>query len=377
MIVINARFLTQQVSGVQRFAEQLCLELANLRDDLLFVAPHGIRRSESAERLQVRCIGRHRGHLWEQLDLPLWLARHGHPPLLSLCNTAPLACRNQIAAHHDITYVRHPESYSRRFRSVYRCLTPLLLRRARALLTVSEFSRSEICSHYRYPAERVHVVANAVDARFQPPAGNVPSSAATRYLLAVASPAAHKNITRLVQAFLRLKVCADTELRIIGGLHPAFAAAPDIQGSPRIRMLGRLDDAELVRQYQGATAFVFPSLYEGFGIPPLEAQACGCPVIAARAASIPEVLGESALYFDPHDVEDMAFCMTRVLLDERLRDDLRRRGQANVARYSWQRSARQVSQLIDSVLAERSASRAIPEHQPLDPPQRQPDQSHR
>lgn len=375
MIVINARFLTQQVSGVQRFAEQLCLELANLRDDLLFVAPHGIRRSESAERLQVRCIGRHRGHLWEQLDLPLWLARQGNPPLLSLCNTAPLAWRNQIAAHHDITYVRHPESYSRRFRSVYRCLTPLLLRRARALVTVSEFSRSELCSHYRYPAERVHVVPNAVDARFQPPAGE--AHASTPYLLAVASPAAHKNIRRMVQAFLRLKVCADTELRIIGGLHPAFAAAPDIEGSPRIRMLGRLDDAELVRQYQGATAFVFPSLYEGFGIPPLEAQACGCPVIAARAASIPEVLGESALYFDPRDIEDMAFCMTRVLLDEGLRADLRRRGQANVARYSWQRSAQQVSQLIDSTFAERSASRTPLQPLPTSPPEPRPEQPHR
>ena len=370
MVVINARFLTQEVSGVQRFAEQLCLELARLRDDLLFVAPHGIRRTQSAERLKVRCIGRHSGALWEQLDLPLWLARNGNPPLVSLCNTAPLAYGKQIATHHDITYVRHPQSYSRRFRSFYRCLTPLLLKRARALLTVSEFSRGEIASHYRYPAERIHVVPNAVDGRFKPSAGDIATADAAPYLLAVSSPTAHKNFERMVRAFLRLKVCPNAELHIVGNAHPIFAAAPDLQNSPRIRLLGRLDDDELVRQYQGATAFVFPSLYEGFGIPPLEAQACGCPVIAARAASIPEVLAESALYFDPHDVEDMAFCMTRVLLDAKLRDDLRERGRSNVARFSWQRSARQVSQLIDRTLTHTATGRAPVARVPASPPER-------
>lgn len=364
MVVINARFLTQPVSGVQRFAEQLCLELASLRDDLVFVAPHGIQRPQSAERLGVRRIGRHSGALWEQLDLPLWLARNGNPPLVSLCNTAPLAYHNQLATHHDITYVRHPQSYSRRFRSFYRCLTPLLLKRVRALITVSEFSRGEIASHYRYPAERIHVVSNAVDGRFRPPAPRADSADDAPYLLAVSSTIAHKNFERMVRAFLRLKVCPNAELRIVGDAHSIFASAPGIQDSPRIRMLGRLDDDELVRQYQGATAFVFPSLYEGFGIPPLEAQACGCPVIAARAASIPEVLGESALYFEPQDVEDMAFCMTRVLLDARLRAELRERGRANVARFSWQRSARQVSQLIDRTLSEPAAT-----HLPVtDPP---------
>src|SRR5690554_2970230 len=144
MIVINARFLSQEIRGVQRFAEQISLELNGLRDDLVFVAPRDIRLHRSAQQLDVRRIGRHRGHLWEQLDLPLWLARQGNPPLVSLCNTAPLAYRNQIATHHDITYIRHPDSYSRAFRAVYRSLTPPLLKRIKALITVSEFSRSEI-----------------------------------------------------------------------------------------------------------------------------------------------------------------------------------------------------------------------------------------
>lgn len=348
MIVINARFLTQEIRGVQRFAEQICLELGNLRDDLVFVAPHDIRLHRSAEQLNVRRIGRHRGHLWEQLDLPLWLAKQGSPPLVSLCNTAPLAYHNQIATHHDITYVRHPDSYSRVFRAVYRSMTPLLLKRIKALITVSEFSRNEIARFYGYPARHICVIPNAVDARFQPfcaeqcPRGSAP------YLLAVSSPNAHKNFARMIAAFLRLEGLDEVELRIIGDSNRIFSGSlHDAAGNRRIRMLGRLTDEELVEAYQGATAFVFPSVYEGFGIPPLEAQACGCPVIAARAASIPEVLGDSALYFDPLQVTDITACMQRVLRDEALRQDLRRRGKANVKRYCWNASARQVSRLID------------------------------
>ena len=370
MIVINARFLTQEMRGVQRFAEQLCLQLKTLRDDLVFVAPHDICLHESAERLQVRRIGRHRGHLWEQLDLPLWLARHGSPPLISLCNTAPLAYGNQIVTHHDITYIRHPESYSRTFRTMYRNLTPLLLGRAKALITGSEFSRSEISAHYGYPASNVCIVPSAVDERFQPFGVDASPRSSAPYLLAVSSPSTHKNFARMVAAFLRIEGYDEVELRIIGDSNRVFSGSVhDTDGSRRIRILGRLPDEELVEAYQGATAFVFPSVYEGFGIPPLEAQACGCPVIAARAASIPEVLGDSALYFDPLKVADITLAMERILSDEALRLDLRRRGKANVARYSWHASARRVSGLIDQVfIGERDADTTGPTSLPLSPP---------
>jgi glycosyltransferase involved in cell wall biosynthesis len=370
MIVINARFLTQEIRGVQRFAEQISLQLKTLRDDLVFVAPHDLRLHDSAEQLGVRRIGRHRGHLWEQVDLPLWLVKQGSPPLVSLSNTAPLAYSNQIATHHDIAYVRHPESYSRTFRATYRSLTPLLLKRIQALITVSEFSRDEISRFYSYPARHVWVVPNAVDARFRPFCAQHCARGSAPYLLAVSSPSAHKNFARMIAAFLKLEGLDEVELRIIGDSNRVFSGSlHDAGGSRRIRMLGRLTDEELVEAYQGATAFVFPSIYEGFGIPPLEAQACGCPVIAAHAASIPEVLGDSALYFDPLKVSDIAECMQRVLLDETLRQDLRRRGKANVARYSWSSSAGQVSQLIDQAFTgvrddNKASGRQIPVGQP-------------
>ena len=352
MIVINARFLTQEIRGVQRFAEQICLALKRLRSDVVFVAPYNIKLHESAKALDVQIIGRNTGHLWEQVDLPLYLLRHGRPLLVSLSSTAPMLYGNQIATHHDINYVRYPQSYSRSFRTLYRTMTPILLRRVKALLTVSNFSKGEISTFYSFPTNRIFVIPNAVSGAFKPS----PTDDSTPYLLAVSSPSAHKNFNRMIQAFLTLRGHENLQLHIVGAASEIFAD-PELQHlacrDPRIRFLGRLTDAELIEQYQGATAFVFPSLYEGFGIPPLEAQACGCPVLAANAASIPEVLQASALYFDPLDVSHMAAAMERILVDMPLRIALRRRGLNNVERYSWDDSALRVSQRIDALIMKK------------------------
>ncbi|MCP8466857.1 glycosyltransferase family 4 protein [Pseudomonas sp. ZM23] len=363
MIVINARFLSQELSGVQRFAEQISLSLARLRSDVHFVAPPGpLVREDVARQLRVERIGRNRGHLWEQVDLPLWLARNGRPLLVSLCNTAPLAYGRQLATHHDIAYVRHPESFSWRFRALYRVLTPLMLRRVLALISVSEFSRQEIASYYRFAKQRIHVIGNAVSGEFRSAAVATP---ARPYLLAVSSQAAHKNFARMVEAFGLLHDL-DVELHIVGSAGRSFADCR-LQASgqgERVRWLGRIDDTRLIEEYRGAAAFVFPSLYEGFGIPPLEAQACGCPVIAASSASIPEVLGASALYFDPRDTQALAEAMRRVLLDGELRDSLRRAGLENFLRYSWDLSALRLSSLIDTFLADRADY--LPRFDPLE-----------
>jgi glycosyltransferase involved in cell wall biosynthesis len=352
MIVINARFLTQELRGVQRFAEQTCLALKHIRNDVVFVAPHGIKMHESAKALDVQCVGSHSGHVWEQLDLPSYLRRQGNPLLVSLSSTAPLMVRNQIATHHDITYIRHPESYTWAFRTLYRVMTPILLSRIKALLTVSSFSKGEISEFYNFPENKIFVVPNAVSGAFQP---GPPARGKQEYLLAVSSPSAHKNFKRMIEAFLTLRHHDELQLHIVGAASEIFSD-PRLQrlasSDSRIRFLGRLSDAELIAQYQGATAFIFPSLYEGFGIPPLEAQACGCPVLAANAASIPEVLQASALYFDPMDIEHMATAMARVLTDLPLRQSLRRRGLNNVNRFSWEDSAQRVSQRIDALIGQ-------------------------
>lgn len=357
-VYVNARFLTQSHTGVQRFATQVSLELARLRPDLRFLVPDRPRLVGDLDHLDVRVTGRLAGHAWEQWDLPRQLAREGGPLLLNLGSTAPVRYDNQISTHHDITYVRYPSGFSRPFRLLYALLVPQVIRHSRALVTVSEFSRSELSGHFGVDESRFTVVYNAADARFTP---DDTSSGAVRrarpYFLAVSSPNAHKNFGRLLEAFaLVSRQHPDVELLVVGSQAKAFTQQT-FDSDAGVHFLGRVSDADLVPLYRGALGFVFPSLYEGFGIPPVEAQSCGCAVIASRAASLPEVLRDSALLVDALDVNDLAGAMTRLLTDPDLRASLVAAGDLNSRRFSWQGSAEVLSRLIDHTLTEAGPAR--------------------
>lgn len=349
MILVNARFLTQRTTGIQRFATEITRGLLDLRPDVLLAVPPGPFDTAGLDPARIVRVGRTRGHAWEQIDLPLF-ARRRRALLVNLASTGPIAYRPQISTHHDITWIRHPESFGRRFRTVYSLVVPRLIASSDALLTVSDFSRGEIAEHFRVDPGRFTVIANGVDDGFHP--GATPAD--HPYLLAVSSPNAHKNFGRMLAAFERFAVThPEVELRVVGSQTNSFSRQRYDDAPARVRFLGRVDDDELASLYRGAVAFVFPSLYEGFGIPPLEAQQCGCPVIAARAASMPEVLGSSAVYVDPYDTGDLADAMSRVVDDPTLRAHLISAGRANVARFSWRASAERVSAVIDDVLVAR------------------------
>lgn len=349
MTIVNARFLTQRTTGIQRFATEITRELLRLRPDVTLAVPPGPFETADIDPARIVQVGRTRGHAWEQLDLPLF-ARRRRELLLNLASTGPIWYRPQISTHHDITYIRHPESFGRRFRAVYGVVVPRLIAHSDRLLTVSEFSRGEIADHFRIDPARFTVVHNGADARFHPGEATPDRP----YLLAVSSPNAHKNFARMLSAFARFAAThPDVELRVVGSQTNSFSRQRYDASHTRVRFLGRVDDDELAELYRGAVAFVFPSLYEGFGIPPLEAQQCGCPVIAARAASMPEVLASSAVYVDPDDDVDIADAMARVVDDPTLRSHLVAAGLANAERFSWRASALVVSAVIDEVEAAR------------------------
>lgn len=344
MFYVNARFLTQAITGVQRYSLEISLQLKQLMPTIRFVAPGNVMHPELAKLLDVQIIGTRTGHAWEQIDLPRFLKGNGSPLLVNLANTAPLLYRNKISTLHDIAFERFPENFSWRFRLAYQLATPWTIKRSLKVLTVSHFSKQEICAIYKTPTDKIVVIPNAVSDSFQPRA----TASTERYLLAVSSLNQQKNFHGLIDAFGLLEQSSH-ELYIVGSLNKNFAdpgLVRKIESDSRIRLLGRVSDEQLISLYSGAAAFVYPSFYEGFGLPPLEAQACGCPVIAANAASLPEVCGDSALYCSPHDVRDIADKIDQLIASPELAQSLREKGTRNITRYSWKTSATSLLQVI-------------------------------
>lgn len=345
MIIVNARFLTQPISGVQRYAIEICLELKKINPDIVFVAPRNILHHGIAKQLDVKVVGVLKGHLWEQIDLPLYLKKQGNPLLLNLCNTAPIFYANKVVTIHDVAFERFPQTFSWKFRYAYQFIIPRIAKSSKHIVTVSSFSRDELIAMYRLNEDNITVVHNAVSVFFKQSL----SDDSEKYILAVSSLNYQKNFLALVKAFNKLSNKI-TKLFLVGAINNNFAdynLLQEIESNENIQFVGRVDDDELVRLYSNAQCFVYPSLYEGFGIPPLEAQACGCPCVVSNAASLPEVCGDSVLYCDPYSVDDIADKISIVLSSKALQDELRTKGFENIKRFSWEKSAKLVFSIVE------------------------------
>jgi glycosyltransferase involved in cell wall biosynthesis len=265
--------------------------------------------------------------------------------LLSMCNTGPAFRREHVVVIHDAGTERLPKGFSRSFRWWYRVLMPLLGRNSRRVVTVSEFSRRELEEVYSIPLAKTGVVSVGVEHILRTP---LDPTALERfklgkrpYLLAVSSMAANKNF-RLILEALALMDPPPFDIAIAGGANPRVFGMAGQVDSERGHWLGYISDAELRTLYSGALGFVFPSLYEGYGLPPVEAMACGCPVLVADAASIPEVCGDVGLYFDPHDPVALKDAMLRLAGDPALREQMIARGLKRAAECRWDKVAREV-----------------------------------
>lgn len=350
-IHINGRFLVQPISGVQRYARELLTALDRhlVRDSALAARlgpipvwyPDGETPLDPPDwkHLKITPLPNRKGHAWEQLTLG-GKARNGL--LVSLCGSGPLMCRNQILVIHDANIWAFPEAFSRPYRLFHKTMRPLLARRVTQLATVSRFSAGELGRCLRVPAERFGVIYNSAEHMLSSTGdedtlqryGLSPGG----YLFAAGNQSPNKNIARLIEALAPLGEDAPA-LVIAGGFAPGVSQARIAQ-TDRIRLVGRVSDAELQTLYANAQAFLWPSLYEGFGIPPLEAMSLGTPVLSSNTSAMPEVLGNAVRYFDPEDVPDITRCLQEFLaLDDAEQTALGEAGRARAAEYSWEASA--------------------------------------
>jgi glycosyltransferase involved in cell wall biosynthesis len=279
------------------------------------------------------------GHAWEQVALPILAARHGRGAvLLNPANLAPLAFARNVVVIHDAAALRHPEWYSPAYAAWQARVLPALARRALHVVTVSEFSRGELTELLGLPPERVSVVAGGVDERF---AAAEPARRDRPYVLCVASHTARKNLRALVPAAAAL-AGQGVQLVVAGGHRPQFAAETGLDG---LTLLGAVDEALLPGLYAGAEAFVLPSVYEGFGLPLLEAMAAGTPVIAANTTALPETAGGAARLVAP-EPEALREALVDLLGDPVERERLAAAGRQRARAFTWERAAREVDGLL-------------------------------
>jgi glycosyltransferase involved in cell wall biosynthesis len=297
--------------------------------------------------------------LWTHVRLSWEMLRRPPDLLFVPAHVLPLVRpRRTVVTVHDLGYLYFPEAHTRRQRLELHLSTAWNARVASRVIAISEATRSDLIQHYRISPERIRVVHHGVEPRFRPTTDgaalaryNLPP----RYLLYLGTLQPRKNLERLLQAYARLP--GDAPPLVLAGARGWYferiaAAIAALGLGERVLLPGYVADEDVPALLTGATALVYPSLYEGFGLPALEAMACGTAVIAARTSSLPEVVGEAGLLVDPLSVEEIAAAMQRLLADAALRADLGRRGRERAALFSWDRCARETLAVIEGVQRE-------------------------
>jgi glycosyltransferase involved in cell wall biosynthesis len=356
-IAINTLGMKGKLHGVGNYIKNLVCALSKLDSHnqyFLFASSENVRHLEGlGENFCIELAPNNRALrvVWEQTLLPLKLKQHKvdvyHGPAFAapLLKTCP-----QVVSIHDMTVHLLPEQHSLHTRWYLRTLLPAMLRASDVVITVSESAKADILKFEKLNGDKVCVIPLGVEERFQPIRDECRLSMIRKkyglerdFILFVGMIEPRKNLENLVDTFLRDSLPQTCDLVLAGSLGWGYSQLLGKIGTANdkgsIRMLGYVDDTDLPALYNAATAFVYPSFYEGFGLPILEAMACGTPVITSSVSSLPEVAGDAALLVDPADAKALAFALRRIVKDSSLRQDLSRRGQQRSGLFTWQQSA--------------------------------------
>jgi glycosyltransferase involved in cell wall biosynthesis len=327
-IVINTRIVNSPITGLQRYTLEL---LSRLQPGLDQIGP-------------LKPLSRISGALWDQVFLPTQLKGR---LLWSPHNSGPISVERQVVTIHDMSPLDHPEWFDPLYARWQRLLIPLVARRAKHIITISNFTKSRLQKICKIPEEKISVIPNGVDQRFKPK--KIEEIARVRqflklpspyYLLCVGTIEPRKNIPRLLRAWRAIQklVGSDVWLVIAGlsGNSEVFVKEQVGQVPPQVHMLGHVSDDHLPALYAGAISLVYLSVYEGFGLPPLESMATATPVIAGNRTSLPEVVGDAALTVDPYDETAIAEALLVMVQDREVRQSYATKGLKRAAQFSWE-----------------------------------------
>lgn len=330
-IVVNARSLLSPLTGAQRYTRELMSRWNGHADP---IAP-----SEPLRGIQ--------GHVWEQIVLPRRLKRR---LLFSPSNSGPLDVSNQVLTIHDMVYFDHPETLNRAFTAWFRFLLPKLVRRVRKIISVSQFVKERIIANTKVDPQKIVVIPNGVGPRFRPDAIRdrdraiaelkVPTS---RYVLALGSIEPRKNLGRLLRAWSRIHSALPSDLwLVIAGAkgNPKIFRDNPIHAVPRVFYSGHVPDETLPALCAGALVMIYPSIYEGFGLPALEAMASGVPVIVGDCPALRESVADAGMFVDPYDENKIAEGLVTAIEDPHIRTQLRLKGLNRAKQFPWDKTAR-------------------------------------
>ena len=337
MIDVNTRTLSAPLTGVQRYVKEILDQSA------------GFFRSIEPSR-PLRGL---EGHAWEQTVLPF----RSKGLLWSPGNTGPITKSHQVVTLHDVVPFDMPHTLDPKFAAVYRFLTPRLVRKADKVITISEFSKAAILKHIPVDPDRIVVIPNGVDARFHPCAADQVERAVAaagipfkRYVLTLGSIEPRKNLVSLFKAWRQVEDLVDDDIGLVvvgkAGSSSIFKSVDIDDRMKRVHFTGRLSDELLPAVYTGATVFACVSVYEGFGLPPLEALACGVPTLVSNTTALPEVVGQAALTVDPVSIDEIAEGLVALLGSESERRRLTQLGLAQAGKFSWAETARLTRELL-------------------------------
>ena len=338
-VAVNARATDFKIGGQQRAAMEV------------------LKRIPTVHRVTPgRPLGGMKGHFWEQAALPL---RTAGQLLWSPSATGPVIKHNQVVTLHDTAFLDLPQFFAPKFVAFYERLLPVLVRRVAKVVTVSQFSRHRIAATLSLDAERIMVIENGVSTQFRPYCADdiartrIALDLPERYILLQATADKRKNLTRALLAWEEAQKSLPHEIELVVSGNPdrshVFGTPEALPETGRTRFIGYVDEAHMGPLTAGAEVFLFPSLYEGFGIPIVEAMSCRTPVLTSAATATKEIAEDAALLVDPYSSEEIARGIVTLASDAALRESLVERGIDVAAKYSWDTVALKYRRLFEEL----------------------------